>query len=455
MNMKRGIYNGLCICMATLMVGCSKQPPIQELDDIASFHQLTTQNTADGLFMEDGKCNVDLYIDYSTCVAEAISSSYYQAVHPAIVDCGPVFYSIKGNAIKEETQDRQTVYQLLRSIREVNNADIKKAVEQIVNNNRQAVLITDGEYYMPGITGDNLNNPYLAEYFRTWLNKGHDIYIYSEPYVESKQFNKFRYYMIFTDHRIDNNIQQRFNRSAPKDERVKMFHLSNVAPTVAYDKEYPNVNACLSLNGESAKRYPGFEVQEYQTEWNDIYKYVLEQAVDNMGNPLPKGDYVMRGLFLNNNENDAYQVKEVAAVTYNIYPSYQELLDSIATNGKTPACELGRPIERVFVVDNDILQKTGEIVLRLDPEFDGSTLSAITPNLLRVDLVVKSSKENFTENADINQNFRWRSISARNDGKDNTSLYESIRQVLIDPSVSPEKKNSNLIYTLYLNTFSM
>lgn len=94
------------------------------------------------------------------------------------MDCNPVFYSIKGNVIKEETKDRQMVYQLLRTVKEVNNADIKTAVNRIVNGNRQAVLITDGEFFTQGITGDNLNNPYLSESFRTWMKKGNDIYTY-------------------------------------------------------------------------------------------------------------------------------------------------------------------------------------------------------------------------------------------------------------------------------------
>ena len=47
--------------------------------------------------------SVDLFIDYSTCVAEAKKSAYFKATHPSIVDCSPTFYSIKGKSIKKET----------------------------------------------------------------------------------------------------------------------------------------------------------------------------------------------------------------------------------------------------------------------------------------------------------------------------------------------------------------
>lgn len=55
-------------------------------------------------------------------------------------------------------------------------------------------------------------------------------------------------------------------------------------------------------------------------------------------------------------------------------------------------------------------------------------------------------------NPTVSQNFRWVSISSRNQGRDNTSLYESIRQILIDPQMLPENNSENIVYTLYLNT---
>ena len=424
---------------------------VDDLSYIPRFHKEIVQNDKCGI-EESGTNPIDLYIDYSTCVTEAIKSPYYQSVHPVIVDCNPVFYSIKGNVIKEETKDRQMVYQLLRTVKEVNNADIKTAVNRIVNGNRQAVLITDGEFFTQGITGDNLNNPYLSESFRTWMKKGNDIYIYSEPYVESSKFNKFRYYMLFTNKGIENNINEKFRRSAPQDPNVKMFHLSRVPPKVTFDETYPQVNDALSRNEAKSVVNANFEVEEFQTGWGDIYSYIKANAMDAMGNPLPKGDYIMKGIYLKSDESDAFKIKNIEAVTYNIYPSYVELRDSIASNGKLPKCYTGEKLSKVFVVDEDIFSKTGEIVLRLDPDFDGSTLSSTGPNLLKVDLVVKKSEENFYSNPTVSQNFRWVSISSRNQGRDNTSLYESIRQILIDPQMLPENNSENIVYTLYLNT---
>ena len=87
---------------------------------------------------------VDLYVDYSTCVAEAKTSEFYKATHPAIVNCDPNYYSIKGKDIKLETSNRNDVYKLLNAVTEVNNADLLQAITNITDADNQAVLITDG-----------------------------------------------------------------------------------------------------------------------------------------------------------------------------------------------------------------------------------------------------------------------------------------------------------------------
>lgn len=439
---------GLC-ALSTLLLGSCGQKLTEDLSKISDFHSLNFSKKTCSI-----EPAVDLYIDYSTCLVEALNSSYYQAVHPAIVDCSPTFWSIKGKEIKEETKDAQMVYQLLRTIKEVNNAEIKNAVTQIVHANRQAVLITDGEYYMQGATGDNLNNPYLADMFRTWLNKGNDVYIYSEPYLEAGKFNKFRYYMLFTNQNLENNIQQRFERSAPKVENVKMFHLSNSVPAVTFAEGYPLVNECLSLNSGTFVRGAGFECQEYQTSWKDLYKYILADACDAMGNPLKGGDFVLKGLFLKNDENGCYKTVEIEPVVYHAYLPYQAMIDSLNSNATPqPAGKLEKA-EKIFVIDQAAFEKDGEIILRLDPDFDGSSLKADVPNLLKVDFVLKKSAENFSQNEAVNRNFQWVSISSRNDGKNNTSLFQSINQLLLDPTLNPSSREDAIIYTIYISTLS-
>lgn len=388
---------------------------------------------------------VDLYVDYSTCVAEAKNSNYFKSTHPAIVDCAPIFYSIKGSKITKETDDRQEVYQLLSSIREVNNADIKKAVQNIVNGNHQAVLITDGEYYLQGSVRDNLNNPYLADEFRTWLRKGYDVYIYSEPYLESGRYNKYRYYILFTDAKKSNNINDRFSRSAPDDDRVKMLHLSNGVPTVSFDEDYPMINEALSPVESNYIFNDVVELQEYGVDWNDMVEYLSYDK---------KNSHLLRGIYVNRTESDCYKIVEVEPVVYQVYDEYQEFCDSCSFGTMLPKIGKLRRIDDVFEIDEDEFEETGEIVLKLDDDFDGSSLSMDTPNLLKVDFVIEKASDNFSGNQELNDAYKWNSISAAQNHAQNTSIYESISQVIKDPQMNPTKKG-HVVYTVYLSTYSL
>ena len=388
--------------------------------------------------------SVDLFIDYSTCVAEAKKSAYFKATHPSIVDCSPTFYSIKGKSIKKETDNRQQVYNLLSSISEVNHADIKGAVNMIVNGNNQAVLITDGEFYMPGSVRDNLNNPYLAEDFRIWLKKGYDIYFYCEQYVESGRHNKYRYYIIFTDDDIENNINDRFARSCSADDYdVTVFHLSDGKLRVKRDNKYPIINDAVSAS-ENTKVQDGIDFQEYYLSWSDMQSYLTEGDIEYT--------YILRGLYIDNKVSHSYKIEEITPRVYQLYPEYEKYYNSKLVGEATqPKAGKFKLVKDVFEIDEDTFEETGEIVLKLKSGFDGGDLSYEHPNLLRVDFVVTEAKNNFTRNSDVNEAFIWKSISAAQGHADNTSLYESISQVLHDPKMNPERREV-VLYSLYLST---
>lgn len=404
--------------------------------------------------------SIDLYVDYSTCVAEAAGSSFYQAVQPAIIDASPTFYSIKGSEIKKETSDKQEIFALLRTINEVNNADLKTAVTNIVDGDRQAILLTDAEYFMKGVTGDNLNNPYLADQFRKWLNKGNDLYIYCEPYKESGKYDKFRYYMIFTDDRLPDNIHTKFVKSLGSQAAgYKMFHLSNKADeTLSFDEQYPVVDQNLSFNTDTrmSPEKNGIDMQEYMTDWQSINKYLLSEAVNAMGNPVPGGLPLLRGIFVKPASSEAYKITGVDVKTYQLTPAYMQYLDSVGNGGKLMPAEAFEEVRDLFTVNKKVFDETGEIMLQLDEKMDGSTLLADgNPNLLKVDFIVTDAVENLSGNSDIASSMQWKSIQAANEGRVNTSLYESIRQALIDENTNPKNQKNNVIYTIYLNTCNL
>ena len=96
----------LSIVCAIVLTSCGS-----DLADVSYFNDFLKYNEAEKA--ETLSETVSLFVDYSTCVAEAKKSTYFKSTHPSIVDCSPVFYSIKGDKIKKETEDRQQVYNLL------------------------------------------------------------------------------------------------------------------------------------------------------------------------------------------------------------------------------------------------------------------------------------------------------------------------------------------------------
>lgn len=431
------IVASICSLLTSCVLG-GRSHRIDDLNKIGAFHKATSKGNSIQLTTDSngkGGTYVDLYIDYSDCMTTATESEYFRNVQPAIIACNPNYYSIKGNVIKFETNDKMKVHQLLNGIRNVDYSNLKGAVDSILKNKHEAILITDGEYYQKGI-GANLNNPYLADEFKEWLTQGQDVYVYSEPYKSGK-FIKNRYYMLFTDHRIDNNIQQIFSRNAPAQSGVQMVHLYSGIPGAKIAESGVKLNEQLLDDGQGKVYFEqGYEWHILDAKWSDIYSYIA-QADDK------KDRILISGIKLTVGKEDAYRPEEIKVKTYEISDTYL----NFNTNAKQRP-ELGEDLEDFLKVDDDAWKK-GEVILKFDEDFDGNGLNGSEGNLLRIDICVEKSKENFTGNPNIGGKFQFDSPYGLN-----TSVYESLKQTLLDPSISPEKKGNPIIYTIYLSTYT-
>lgn len=430
---------------AVCMTSCHVHKRVEEIGKIEDFHKSVMKNKYVQLLTDKSKKGgtcVDLYIDYSDCMTTASSSSYYTSVQPAIVSFNPNYYSIKGDSIKYETNDKMKVYELLNHIKNVDYSNIKGAVDNIIKNKRESILITDGEYWQKG-KGANLNNPYLADEFRQWLSDGHDIYIYSEPYTY-EGLNKNRYYMLFTDHCLENNIQEIFSRNAPKSYSVKMVHLYSGTPT--FDGKGVVFNEQLLIDPNMSKYSPEllYESHMMDANWDDVYDYVFN-ATDEDGNRLPGGDYFLKGIKINVSDEDAYRPVELEAKCYEISNQYVAF-ESNGTKSILPSL-----MENMFVIDEKAWAQ-GEVVLKFNPNFGAASLTGISGNLLKIDICVKKSEENFSNNSVIGDKFKFNS---RQEGivYPNTSIYESLKQTLKDPSISPENSENPVIYSIYVSSY--
>lgn len=353
----------ICFSSVSGLYSCKDTTPV-DTKYIKDFHVTNFLHSAN--MLEEGK--LALYVDYSTCIAEGMkTSALYIKLVPSFVEATKSFYSIKGDSIKQEIP--ANTYDRLLNIHEVNYANLKLAAEQIAKGNTEAALLTDGEYYNPTKAGANPNNPYLADAFKTWMKKGHDIFIISEPYIETNnglQYNKKRFYFLFTDTRLKNNIYDRIVQTASLEQfpNVQIFHLSADHPNIMAEGNSSQANDLLAANIEP---YGIFEIQDWTLGWKQIEKYIMGAVDEQTGNPLPNGDFVIKGLKVDRNSFGGYKITDVDVKVYDMNMAYMDYYMQKESGVKVGA--LGEELPECpnfLVVDHKEFERHGMMNLYFD-----------------------------------------------------------------------------------------
>ena len=155
-----------------LISGCCHDAELNP-EYITEFHQTYFGDKKTPLKTGDMK----LYVDYSTCVAQAMNdgSSFYKDMLP-ILQRATSYYSIKGGEVTLDSSisTGEDIYNELCNIKEVNYANLPKAAEEIANGNCEAILVTDGEFYQPTEAKSHNHNPYLHKAFKKWIGQGRE-----------------------------------------------------------------------------------------------------------------------------------------------------------------------------------------------------------------------------------------------------------------------------------------
>lgn len=393
-----------------------------------------------------------LYVDYSTCISLGQHSPFFNKLVPSLVDAAKSYYSIEGSNIIEHQAD--SAYLLLKSIEEVNYADLKTAINRMADSNTESVLLTDGEFYQKSIAQGNANNPYMAPAFKKWLLKGHDIYILSEPYVETykgKDYNKKRFYFIFTDNRIPGNFYDRIMQSSKLEEfpNVELFHLSADHPALlTQGSSHSTVNSNMEAHVTGKGSY---EIQDWQISWKKGIEPLVIGAVDqNTGQQLPDGECVMKGIKIDRNSLGAFRITGVDAKVYDINAMYSTYVDAKEAKVKEDlsAFKEMESIQDFLVIDSKEFQKHGEVSLYFVPQMfiPQSCLSGSPYNYTKVDICVNEVQPIFEQFEDM---FKFESIDVP--GAMNVSVAASIQQCMTDPNVK-EKVLKAPIYTIYIKS---
>lgn len=429
------------------LTGCGGGTPTPEsADKLAEFHEFYFEK-------QNEKLNPNalaLYVDYSNCIAEGQHSRFFQAFEPSLTASAKQYFAVKGKNIEPHAAD--STYALLRTIDNVPFADLKTAAERIANGNTEGVLLTDGEYYEPTVTKGNDNNPYLAEAFKTWLKKGHDIFIFVEPYEElvgARSVQKKRFYFLFTDQRLPDNIYNRVKQSVRLEDfpGTSEFHFSVHAPFL-YSPGGKGMQPDSLLSAKVIKAAGNYEVQDWEAGWEDDIEPILVNGEDENGQKLKDGKPFETGLRVDRNCLGGYRIDHLTAKVSNVNQAYTDFC--------TAKEEKSQPEKEVEPTDCEGFVKVA------DEKFSANGIVNLTfaGDLYNPDEALDGDPFNYTKidlfATDISPMtnvylplFTFESLT--HPGEQNVSVGASIEQCLINPEIK-ELILKTPIYTLYIKS---
>lgn len=440
------------VIFGTILIGImsSCKNSVQTPDDtkyLEEFH-LVNFEPQEKLLNEN---ELNLFVDYSTCNKLGQNSPFFQDIAASLVNKTTTYYSVKGDQIQPEDLSVNNVYTLLRNIQEVNYAELAKAAEMMANGSAESVMITDGEYYTPSIAKGHDNDPYLANAFKTWILKDYDVHIISEPYVEScngQNYKKKRFYIMFTDDRMQNNIYERIRRTVDFTQfpDVDEFHISASHPQMKSDGN--NASIQNEVLESKSRGFGTFEIEDWDgCDWKTIEDVLVNAVDENTGEPF-KGGMPIIEMGLDKNSFGCYRIAGLNLKVYDINNEYSDYY-----NAKVDKQKVGKQeyelieLENFMQLDNKEFDKHSKINISFNQEwFDPSVLSGKPYNYFKIDVVISDVKSIF-ENHE--EKFQFESISQK--GMKNVSVASSIKQCLADDKVL-EKMRNQVIYSIYVKS---
>lgn len=431
------------------LTGCcgGGTPTPESADKLAEFHEFYFEK-------QNEKLNPNalaLYVDYSNCIAMGQHSRFFQAFEPSLTASAKQYFAVKGKNIEPHAAD--STYALLRTIDNVPFADLKTAAERIANGNTEGVLLTDGEYYEPTVTKGNDNNPYLAEAFKTWLKKGHDIFIFVEPYEElvgARSVQKKRFYFLFTDQRLPDNIYNRVKQSVRLEDfpGTSEFHFSVRAPFL-YSPDGKGMQPDSLLSAKVIKAAGNYEVQDWEAGWeDDIEPMIVKIKEDEEGKKLENGKPFETGLRVDRNSLGGYRIDRLTAKVSNVNQPYTDFCTAKEEKVQ-PEKEIEPGDCEGFVkVDDKKFSANGIVELTFagdlynpDEALDGDPF-----NYTKIDLFATDISPMTNVYLPL---FTFESLT--HPGEQNVSVGASIEQCLINPEIK-ERILKTPIYTLYIKS---
>ena len=210
-----------------------------------------------------------------------------------------------------------------------NYAALDNALNQIVNDKKRAVFVTDGELFSKD--GGESELPWAREGFAKWLKDGNKLSFYVTDFIEKKK-KKHVFYMIFTPadeigSKADVTDALEYalkNMQVPGSElKYVSFHFQNNA--FGLEKGFSG-KAPGSLSGDlevmedsyALNSKGNWEYADVALNWSGIYTYFVENAVsEKTGKPI-KGGYPLIGKRENSSQSASLALNATALEFYKV-----------------------------------------------------------------------------------------------------------------------------------------
>ncbi|MFZ4589841.1 MAG: hypothetical protein ACOYN6_02505 [Ignavibacteria bacterium] len=377
---------------------------------------------------------------------------------------------------------------------------LEEALNQIVLNNKQALFVSDCELWLPN-KGES-DFPWAREKVAEWLKMGNAIDFYITDHIDAGK-EKHIFYMFFIPLKeviSGKNYTQDFeyflkNNSVARDLKYTNFSFSSIC--YSFEQKYKSVKSGgvfqeLAMDENTYINNPKnfYEYQEWGLDWKGVIEYIKNAKDDKSGKNIPGGSNLLKDLIFTSKNSEVYDVSELDIKVYDIYDdfekyySYGECLKNppkfklndkgekeldpnnnnlpvILEPGNTCCYDQNgdliqtylykrsepKEINELFIFDKLRFEstypkdKSGEIALKIHPNFNGSQISSARDNFFKVDIIIKKCTPNVSgTNLD---KFKW-------EGKEmliNKAMYDGIIMALRD--ANPEGK---VVYTFYIKT---
>lgn len=437
------------------------------------------------------------YFDFSDGVnmayADPVSKDNLHNIVNAVTTPETEFYSLGNHEMTPMTGDSEQIFQDIMNPKnyEQQAAPIRKALQQIVDQNKPALLVTDYEEY----DGEKIfKGAYAKQYFIDWLKRGYDITFYVVDYKEKNKDKKL-FYTVFDgkegnlmkkiraglDGKTVNyrtftmgNNNYKIITDYPSATRGGNFHNAEGVDDVTCVCEDPkDPNHFVKMDKFRSEYYPLEEPYQYITRNAALYTIDAEKDY-----PPTVFRYIAQNLFISTDDLP-YNEVELGMNVYSVQDDYESFDNHLTAIKEKPTMtkddpyydadgvlkpeyeyipQSFKPIHDLFILVDEptkaikgyeqnggkIHEGFREVGFTFSPDFDseadevvltGDTKSIAADDLIRVDIVIKDVEH--LKDDKLNDLFKW---------GDYDNLSESIRLALHE--VSPKGK---VLYTYYIS----